>query len=282
VSTATVARTDFRSIRRSYAVVGVVVSFAALSALVFLGSSEVHPHPVRTTFGLSALVAWALPLLLAPLAYLAVAGDRERGTITYHLGLPNSRAAYFRGKYVTRAAVGGITTALGVALAFAVALATYEHAPDPGRFLALAALSTAFALAMVGVFVAVSASVATRSRAMIGVIGAYFVLSAFWVGPLPVLNLGTALDAVAALPGVSVSEPARTLIGSLSPAGAYFNLLPEFVWTDAPGEYAALQQFAGRPDYLGYEPWFNAVVLAAWVVGAPLVGYLRFRSAELG
>ncbi|ELZ25711.1 copper ABC transporter permease [Halosimplex carlsbadense 2-9-1] len=282
MSTATVAGVDFRSIRRSYAVVGVVVAFAALAGLVFLGSSEVHPHPVRTTFGLSALVAWALPLLLAPLAYLAIAGDRARGTITYHLGLPNSRASYFRGKYVTRAGVAAVTTALGVAVAFAVALATYEHAPDPGRFLALGALSTAFALAMVGVFVAVSASVAARSRAMVGVIGAYFVLSAFWVGPLPLLNLGTALDAVAALPGVALPDSTRALIGSLSPAGAYFNLLPELVWARAPGEYAALQQFAGRPDYLGYEPWFNGLVLAAWTVGAPLVGYLRFRSAELG
>lgn len=282
MSSATVARTDFRSIRRSYAVVGVVVAFAALSALVFLGSGEVHPHPVRTTFGLSALVAWALPLFLAPLAYLAVAGDRTRGTITYHLGLPNTRAAYVRGKYVTRAGVAVATTALGVAVAFAVAFATYEHAPDPGRFLAFGVLSTAFALAMVGVFLAVSASVTSRSRAMVGVVGAYFLLSAFWVGPLPVLNLGTALDAVAALPGVGLSDSVRALISSLSPAGAYFNLLPELVWADAPGEYAALQQFAGRPDYLGYEPWFNGLVLVGWVVGAPLVGYLRFRAAELG
>ncbi|MFB6141267.1 MAG: ABC transporter permease subunit [Halosimplex sp.] len=282
MSATSVARTDFRSIRRSYVVVGVVAAFAAVVALAFVGSSEVHPHPVRTTYGLSALVAWALPLLLAPLAYLAIAGDRARGTITYHLGLPNSRAAYFRGKYVTRAGVAAATAALGVAVAFVVALATYEHAPDPGRFLVFGALSTLFALAMVGVFVAVSASVASRSRAMVGVVGAYFLLSAFWVGPLPVLNLRTALDAVAALPGVTVSESARALVGSLSPAGAYFNLLPDLVWANAPAQYTVFEQFAGRPDYLGYEPWFDLMVLGVWTVGAPLVGYLRFRSAELG
>jgi ABC-2 type transport system permease protein len=282
VSTRTVAGVDFRSVRRSYVVVGVVATFAALVGLAFLGSSEVHPHPVRTTWGLAALVAWVLPLLLAPLAYLAIAGDRARGTITYHLGLPNSRAAYFRGKYVTRAAVAAGTTLLGVAVAFAVALATYEHAPDPGRFLALGVLSAAFALAMAGIFLAISASVASRSRAMVGVVGAYFLLSAFWIGPLPALNLDTALDAVAALTGVVIPESTRAVVGALSPAGAYFNLLPELVWADAPGEYDVFAQFADLPDYLGYEPWFNAAVLAVWTVGAPLVGYLRFRSAELG
>ncbi|QLH84240.1 ABC transporter permease [Halosimplex pelagicum] len=282
MSAPTVARTDFRSIRRSYAVVGVVGTFAAIVVLAFLGSSEVHPHPVRTTFGLSALIAWVFPLLLAPLTYLAVAGDRARGSITYYLGLPNTRADYFGGKYATRAAVGAATMVLGVAAAFAVALATYDHAPDPGRFLALGALSTLFTLAMVGIFVAVSASVATRSRAMIGVLLAYFVLSPFWIGPLPALNLGTLLDAAASLPGVAVPESTRALVGALSPAGAYFNTLPELVWADAPGRYESLAQFSDTPDYLGYEPWFNVLVMGVWAAVAPVVGYLRFRSAELG
>ncbi|WP_123537234.1 ABC transporter permease [Halosimplex salinum] len=282
MSAPTVARTDFRSIRRSYVVVGVAATFVAIVALAFLGSSDVHPHPVRTTFGFSALVAWVFPLLLAPLAYLAVAGDRARGTITYYLGLPNTRADYFGGKYATRAAVGAATMALGVVVAFVVALATYEHAPDAGRFLMLGALSTLFALSMVGIFVAISASVGSRSRAMMGVLAAYFVLSAFWIGPLPALNLDTVLDAVASLPGVTISDSTMALIGALSPAGAYFNTLPELVWAGAPGQYEALAQFDDAPDYLGYEPWFNVAVMAAWAVGAPLVGYLRFRSAELG
>jgi len=282
VSVRTVAGTDVRSIRRSSVVVGVVATFAAFVGLAMLGSSEVHPHPVRTTWGLAALVAWVLPLLLAPLSYLAIAGDRERGTITYHLGLPNSRAAYYGGKYVTRAGIATLTTALGVAIAVAVAFATYEHAPDPGQFLVFGGLSVLFALAMVGVFVAISASVATRSRAMVGVVGAYFVLSAFWVGPLPVLNLNTVLDAIASLPGVTIADSTRALIAALSPAGAYFNTLPELVWADAPARYTVFAQFDGRSDYLGFEPWYNVLVLLAWTGLAPVVGYLRFRQAELG
>jgi len=282
MSVDTVARSDFRSVRRSSVVLGVVVAFVGMVALVFLGSSSVHPEPVRTTWGFSALVVWVFPLLVAPLTYLAIAGDRERGSIKYHLGLPNSRGKYFLAKYVSRTGVAAVTMALGVVVAFVVATATYESAPDLVRFLTLGAISVLFAVAIAGVFVALSASVTTRSRAMFGVFGAYFVLSAFWVGFLPVLNLGTVLDAVASIPGVTVPESARAIIGSLSPAGAYFNLLPELVWSDVLTDYDVFAPIADQPEYLGYEAWFNLLVLGVWAVGAPLVGYLRFRSAELG
>lgn len=282
MSVGTVVRDDVRSIRRSYVVAGVVATFAAVVGLAFLGSSEVHSHPIRTTWGFSALVAWVLPLFLAPLAYLAVAGDRERGTIKYHLGLPNSRGEYFLAKYLSRAgvAVGGVV--LSVVVAFVVAAVTYENGPDPVTFATFGALSVLFTLDMLGVFVGVSAAVSSRSRAMVGVFGAYFLLSAFWVGFIPVLNLETLLDTVASLPGVSISDPARAVIGALSPAGAYFNTLPELVWADPPGQYGVFAQFGEQPDYLGLEPWFNLLSMGVWAVAAPLVGYLRFRAAELG
>lgn len=282
MSVGTVARSDFRSVRRSFVVLGVVVAFVGFVALAFLGSSEVHPDPVRTTWGLSALVVWVFPLLVAPLTYLAVAGDRSRGSITYHLGLPNSRVEYYLAKYVSRAGTAAVTMVAGVLVAVVVSVVAYENPPDLARFLVFGVLGTLFALAMAGVFVAVSASVASRSRAMFGVFGAYFLLSAFWVGFLPVLNLGTVLDAVASLPGVTVPNSARAFVAALSPAGAFFNLLPELVWADALTEYDTFAQFTDRPDYLAFEPWFNLLVLAGWTVGAPVLGYLRFRGAELG
>lgn len=282
MSVATVARDDFRSIRRSYVVVGVVATFAAIAGLAFLGSSEVHPDPVRTTWGFSALVAWVFPLLIAPLAYLAVAGDRSRGTIKYHLGLPNSRGSYFAAKYLTRAGVTVAAMVLSVVTAFVVAALTYETAPDPARFATFGALSTLFALSLVGVFVSVSAAFASRSRAMMGVLGAYFGLVILWISPVPAVSLGTLLDAISSLPGVAISDSTEALIGALSPAGAYFNTLPELVWADATGGYDVFAQFEDIPDYLGYEPWLNVLSMAAWAVLAPVAGYLRFRTAELG
>ncbi|PSQ26856.1 hypothetical protein BRD06_05715, partial [Halobacteriales archaeon QS_9_67_15] len=90
------------------------------------------------------------------------------------------------------------------------------------------------------------------------------------------------LDAVASLPGMSLSDSTRALIGALSPAGAYFNTLPELVWAGAPSQYEVFAQFEGTSDALAYKPWFNVLVMVGWAVFAPLVGYVRFRSAELG
>jgi ABC-2 type transport system permease protein len=281
VSTASVARTDFRSIRRSYIVVGVVGVFVAVVALAFVGSSEVHPHPYRTLWGFTAIVAWFYPLFAAPLAYMAVAGDRVRGSARYYLGLPSTRAEYYLGKYLTRAAVAVAAVVLAVAVAFVVAAATYDHAPDPGRFLTFGALSTLYALGMFGTFFAISAATASRSRAMIGSLGAYFVLALFWVGPLPAVNVNTLLATVESLPGVTISDAAELIVSALAPGGAYFNST-QLVWDGVLGEYDVFAPLRGSPDYLGLKPWFNVVLLGVWAVGAPLVGYLRFRSAELG
>lgn len=281
MSVATVARTDFRSLRRSSVVVGVVGVFVAMAALMFLGSSEVHPHPYRSLWGLTAIVAWFYPLFVAPLSYMAIAGDRVRGSARYYLGLPNSRAGYYVGKYVTRAAVAVGALLGGVAAAFVVAAATYQHAPDPARFLTFAWVSTLYGLAMFGTFFAISASTASRSRAMMGSLGAYFVLSLFWIGPLPAVNVQTLLAAAESLPGVTISDAGEALVGAISPGGAYFNST-QLVWEGVLGEYDVFAQLQGTPDYLGLKPWFNVLVMGVWAVGAPLVGYLRFRSAELG
>lgn len=281
MSVASVARTDFRSIRRSYVVVGVVGVFVAMVALAFLGSSEVHPHPYRTLWGFTAIVAWFYPLFVAPLAYMAIAGDRVRGSVKYYLGLPNSRAGYYLGKYLTRAAVAVAAVVLAVVAAFVVAAATYEHAPDPARFLTFGAISTLYGLAMFGTFFAISAATASRSRAMMGTLGAYFVLALLWIGPLPAVNVETLLAAVESLPGVRLSDPAEVIVGALSPGGAYFNTT-QLVWAGVLDEYEAFAALRDIPDYLGLKPWFNVLLMAVWAVGAPLVGYLRFRSAELG
>ncbi len=280
MSAVTVARNDVRSLRRSY-VVGVVAVFAAIVGLAFLGSSEVHSHPYRTLWGFIALVAWVFPLFLAPVTYLAIAGDVARGSIRYHLGLPNSRGGYVAAKWATRAAVAVVAVATAVVVTFVVAATTYPDPPDPARFLTFGAISILFALAMAGAFLGISAATASRSRAMVGVLGAYFVLCAFWVGPLPALNLETLLAAIEAVPGLAISESLQALIGSLSPAGAYFNAT-QLVLGDVADRHEAFAPLRDTPDNLGLQPWCYVRVMVAWAALAPLAGYLAFRGSELG
>jgi ABC-2 type transport system permease protein len=282
VSTYTVARDDFRNVRRSYVVLGVVGVFAGLTALVFAAEIDIYDDAYRTLYDVSALVAFAFPLFVAALTYLSVAGDRSRGSIKYALGLPNTRLEYFVAKYASRATIAVAAVLSGTLLGFAVAAATFVNGADPVRFLKFGGVSALYALAFTGTFVAISATTSERSRAMFGVIGAYFVLVPFWSGLLPVVSLPTIVDTVASTLDVTLSESTRYLIQSLSPTQSYFGLT-EIVYTDVGDGYPVFADIGDEgSEMLADEEWFNALVLLCWATLVPVLGYLKFRASELG
>lgn len=282
MGTRTVLEDDFRNARRSYVVLGVIGVFAALTGLVFVSEVSVYDDAYRTVFDASALVAFLFPLIVAPLTYLAIAGDRARGSIKFQLGLPNSRGEYFLAKYVSRAGVAVCAVLAAVLVGFVVALAAFTNGADPARFATFAALSSVYAVSVVGVFIAISAVTASRSRAMFAVIGAYFLLVPFWNGMLPVLKLGTLIDFAETLFGVTVSASTRETVSALSPTVAYLQST-EVVYTGVVSEYDSLQRvFRAGPDSLANELWFDLAVMAGWATVAPLLGYLKFRRSELG
>ena len=282
MSVYTVARDDFRNVRRSYVVLGVVGVFAGLTALVFGAEIDVYDDAYRTLYDVSALVAFAFPLFVAALTYLSIAGDRSRGSIKYALGLPNTRLEYFVAKYVSRATIAVPAVLIGTLAGYAIAATTFVNGADPLRFLKFGAVSALYALAISGLFVAVSATTARRSRAMFGVIGAYFVLVPFWSGLLPVVSLPTIVDTVASTLGVTVSESTRYLIQVFSPTQSYFGLT-EIVYTDVGGKYPVFADIGDEgSEMLADQEWFNALVLVCWATLAPLLGYLKFRASELG
>src|SRR6056297_1041348 len=281
MSAYTVLRDDFRNARRSSVVLGVIGVFTVLTALVFVSEIDIYDHAYRTLFDVTMLVGLVFPLFVAPLTYLSIAGDRSGGAMKYVLGLPNSRFEYFVGKFVSRAGVAVAAILVAVFVGFVVAAATFTNGADPVRFLAFAAVSVLYALAMVSVFVAISASTASRSRAMFGVFGSYFVLVPFMFGFLPVLSLGTLVDAVSSLLGVTVSGETRELITMLSPATAYLQST-ELVFRGVFDQYEAFGMFSPGSDNLARQAWFTVLVMLAWTVGAFGAGYAKFRASELG
>jgi len=276
----TVARDDFRNARRSYIVLGVIGVFAGLMALIFFSEMTIYDEPYRTLFDAVAFVAFVFPLFLAPLCYLSIAGDRISGTITYVMGLPNRRWEYFAGKFLSRFGVAAAAVVLSTAVGFAISAATFVDFPDVERFLIFGGVSLLYALAFVSLFLAISAGAPSRSRAMFGALGAYFVLVLFWFGFLPFINLETALDTVADVPGITLSETTRTYIGFLSPATGYLQA-SKAVFAGVIDQYPAFQQF-NTDDELYAELWFNAVVLLAWSAISLAVGYVSFERSELG
>jgi len=279
MSTFTVARDDFRNARRSYIVLGVIGVFTALTALIFVSEMDFY-EPYRTLFDVLFFVSFVFPLLLAPLAYLCIAGDRTSGAIKYAMGLPNSRAEYFAGKFLSRFGVGAAAVLLAVAVGFLISLVAFSPGPDLGRFLTFAAINVLYTFTFVSMFVAVSASTASRSRAMFGALGLYFVLIVFWFGFLPLLNVNTLLNTVESLLGVTLSEDTRSYVALASPGTAYLQTCKE-VFVGVLGEYESFQQFS-TGDELYAQTWYTALVMLVWGVGSLAVGYVQFARSELG
>ncbi|MFC7140470.1 ABC transporter permease [Halosimplex aquaticum] len=273
-----VARDDLLNAVRSRVALGVVAAFVGTVGLLFLAESGIHPHPYRTLYDVVRAYILVAPILLAPLAYAAVAGDRASGRIRFVLGLPRTRGSYVAGLVLSRTVVAVGATLCSVLVGFLVALATFQHSPDPVRFAVFSGVSSLYALSFVSLFVAVSAVARNRSTAMLGAVGAYFVLVPFWIGMLPPVGLDTALTAVGDLLGTTVPESTRQLVRSLSPYGAY-GRASEPVFAGAADRYELLHD---SPDTeLSQYLWFNVAVLLAWSVGSAGLALAQFRRTDL-
>ncbi|SEW16355.1 ABC transporter permease subunit [Halobacterium jilantaiense] len=282
MSTLTVARDDFTNARRSYAVLGVVGVFSVLVALLFAANSSNHQFAFRTLFDVSFLVFLLLPIILAPLTYLAIAGDLDGGAIKYVMGLPNTRSQYVFGKLLSRLSVGLAAVVIGTVAGFAIALVTYSNAPEVVRFAEFAAVTLLFAFSWVGIYVGVSALTDSRSRAMLGAFVAYFVLVPFWFGFLPVVSLLDLLGSITDVLGVTLSQDTQSLIQALSPATAYLRST-EIIYTGVvSGHERIAQTFSGQSTKIYAKVWFNALVMLGWGVISMVVGYASFRRSELG
>lgn len=274
----TVALDDFRNAARSYAVVGVVGAFTAMVALTFAAEIGLFDDPYRALFDVQLLVTFVFPLLVAPLTYLCIAGERADGRITFPMGLPNSRREYFVGKLLSRFGVAAAAVVVATVVGFAVAATTFANAPDVGRFLAFAAITLLYASAWVGVFVAISAAATKRSRAMVGVVLAYFAFVPFWFGTTGIVSLAGVMGAVADLLGVTLSESATHAVQSLSPAFAYFAGMKP-LYAGVVDTYPEIEMNYGGD--LPFGQWYYLLVLVAWPAASLALGYLTFRRSEL-
>lgn len=284
MSFGTIVRDDVRNTRRSFVVHGVVGVLAAFVALIVYSVSDFHDDAFRALFDVSFFFFLVFPLILVPLTYLSIAGDRERGSIKHALGLPNSRAAYVFGKFVSRSGVAVAAVLVATLVAAVLGVALYPNPLDPLRFVRFAAISSLFVASLTGIFVACSALTKRRSRAMFGVIFAYFVLGPFWLGFLPVVSLTTVVDFLADLLGTTVSETTFGYIQFSSPTTAYLaGLEPVYDGVVGTGRYPRIDgNYGDQPDELYAETWYSWLVMVVWGVVPLTLSYVRFRVAELG
>ncbi len=273
-----VAEKDFRDSIRSRLMVAVAVLFVAFTGGgIALGSAFGIEQGAVVGLILQVLLSGMsifIPLIGIGIAYQAIAGERESGSLKLLLSLPNSRLDVVVGKFLGRSAVLSVAVVIGfVSMLLATAI-TFDG--DVQAEVILTFMFAVLLLAIVFVSIAVSVSAFARSTfaAAIGGFGLFVVFQFAWGGLIFLLRY--------------VANGFETpAFGSELPAWAevLYVVNPMTGWQQATAwllrrvsDEQSTQQAA---DAFYLEPWFGFVVLAFWVALPLAVGYFRFESTDL-
>jgi len=165
-----VTRREVRAAVRSSWLAGYAIIFTALAlTLAFLGERNLgdvgFENFSRTTASLLNLCLLLAPLVALLLGSGAIAGERDRGTLTYLLAQPIDRWELLLGKYAGVSLAIGLATLLGFGAAgLWIALMTSSMAA--GTYLLFVALVLLLILAMTGLGLIASVLSATRVQAL--------------------------------------------------------------------------------------------------------------------
>ncbi|WP_458184921.1 ABC transporter permease [Haladaptatus sp. NG-WS-4] len=276
MSWAVVARKDFEDAARSKMLWAITALFVLTTAggMYAAGVILEQQQASQALQWLSAPAAMIVPLAALVVAYLAIAGERESGSIKILLGLPHTRRDVVIGKLVGRATVVSVATIIAFLAGAVVLLVQYGSFPVVD--FALVGLNTLFfGLVFVGIAVGFSAMMATRSRAMAGAIGLFFVFQLIW----DFVPLGVYYVVKGGMPTVTSGLPAwYFFVQMINPKNAYSTLSTYLM---NPETTLQFEQLLGGdvPFYL--QEWFLVVIMLAWLVVPVVLGYWRFRSVDL-
>jgi len=302
MSALAVAKKDFKDVRRAktlWLVIGLLGLIAGLLAYVFEGNTttpdqEVVENLFQAIGGLNAIL---LPIVVLIATYLAIAGEREQGSIKFLLGLPNSRRDIVFGKLLSR--LGMVSVAVSVMFLVALVIALVKFAVFPaGVFFGVFAMTLLYGAVFVSVAIAMSSLTASRSRAVAGAVGTYFL--SILVYFLPAINVREIVRFLYEdVLGQSMNLDLYQFVQYTSPFFAFqkaLNLVvPERMENSIfknerasevsspsrdASEFEAAVEAVELPFYLTDE--FSLVILAAWMVIPLAIGYWRFERADIG
>lgn len=166
----TIARREVRGALGSSWLIGYTVTFSALAlALAYLGERNLgsigFENFSRTTASLLNLCLLLAPLVALLLGSGAIAGERDRGTLTYLLAQPVERWELLLGKYAGVSLSIGLATLLGFGFAgLWIAIMTSSMAAE--TYLMFAGLVLALVLVMTGIGLLASVFSASRVQAL--------------------------------------------------------------------------------------------------------------------
>jgi ABC-type transport system involved in multi-copper enzyme maturation permease subunit len=272
-----IARREFTDAVQSRVLWGLVAFVAVMIALTASVPVLIPAMDASALMGLGAaseFAAMLVPIVALVAAYLAIAGERESGSLRLLLGLEPNRRTVVVGKFVGRSAVAVVGLGLGFLLASAVTWLVYGTLPLLA-YLAVLVLTVGLGVVFVGIAVGISAATATRSRAMTLGIASYLGLALLW----DLIPQGAHLAVVGGPPSGTV--PAWfLLVEGLSPSGAYSALVTRALGaTGAAIPTTATRVGGDVPLYLA--SWVFVAILVVWTVVPLLAGYWAFERADL-
>jgi ABC-2 type transport system permease protein len=292
MSWAVVARKDFEDAVRSKAQWAITALFVLLTAGGSYAVRSVFPDltPNEAVRFLGASATLIVPLAALVLAYLAIAGERESGSIKLLLGLPHTRLDVVLGKLVGRTAVIAVATAVAFASSAVVLVVVYGALPVV-NFLQMGLLTFFFAAVFVSIAIGLSAMAAKRSRAMAGAIALFVLFELLW----SVVTSGVSL--LVDLSPTAGKYPAwYFLLQRLNPKNAYGIatrlIVPmetsHVIGSDGSGGTQTTEVTRSMADMVigGHVPfylenWFALVILVFWLVVPLALGYWRFHRVDL-
>jgi len=258
----TIAGKEVRDGMRNRWVVAATLVLAALAlALAFLGSAPTGTVGASrlavTVVSLASLTIFLVPLIALLLAFDAIVGDMERGTMLLLLTYPVARWQVVVGKFLGHVGLLAVATVLGYGAAgLALALTGGAEGEPWGPFLGLIGSSVLLGAAFLSIGYLASAIVRERATAAGIAVGV-------WLLFVLLFDLAL-LGVLAASAGKAVSASVVGWLLLANPADAFriFNLT-------GSAEVTQLSGLAGLTDQMAISPVLTLTALVAWVV-APL------------
>lgn len=258
-----IAGKEIREGIRNRWILATTLLMAALAlTLTFLGSAPtgtVGASQLAVTIAsLSSLTIMLLPLIALLLAYDAICGELDRGTLLLLLSYPVARWQLIAGKYLGHVAILAFATCLGYGASVAALAAIHGEIAGWQSFVAMLGSSILLGSAFLALGYLVSATVADRGAAGGLAIG-------IWL--LFVLIYDMALLGLLVVDqGKTVTAPILNALLLLNPADAYrvLNLT-------GSGEVAQFTGMAGVTQDAATSPLVLITALLLWTA-VPLVG----------
>jgi ABC-2 type transport system permease protein len=272
-----VARKDFEDAVRSRWLVGLATLYALLvAAAVGIGAwlfggggtTVSSTQLVNSPLIKDGIVTTFVPLVSLVVAYNAVVGERESGSLKLLLALPHSRSDVVLGKVVGRGAAVAVAIVAGFALPIVVFVVDGSFAFEAVGYVQYVLLTALLGVAFVSVAVGVSAATASNRIAIAAAITIYLVFVVLFGAIHGSIGLVTLFSGWPEWMPLTVQETQRA-VQLLSPTGSFKIIVNRALGGSLFGGAEARLQLSAF------------AMLLTWTVVPPLLGLIRFQDADL-